>query len=222
MSAEFSTPLPSTAPAPSQGQGDVKIFLGIVSFFAFAAAGFVAWMILGRAPAPGVAPEAKRRLADFMLTERSGRTVTRSELAGKFLVVNFVHTSCSISCFAINQRMAKLQEQLAGHDDVRLVSISVDPVADTPPVLTKFASQFGATTNRWLFLTGEPHVVDALLEASFIHRAPDAPRTAFFIATDRIMLVDDTGLVREQFNGLKTPPEAVLEALARLRSQSRP
>ena len=85
-----------------------------------------------------------------------------------------------------------------------------------------FAGQFGATTNRWLFLTGEPHAVDALLETSFIHRAPGAPRTAFFIATDRIMLVDDTGLVRKQFNGLKTSPEAVLEALARLRSQPRP
>jgi cytochrome oxidase Cu insertion factor (SCO1/SenC/PrrC family) len=160
-------------------------------------------------------------LPDFNLIERSGRAVTRAEFAGQNLVVNFVHTSCSITCFQVNQHMAKLQEQLAGRDDVRLVSISVDPQTDTPPVLAKFAARFNADPSRWLFLTGPQSAVDELVEGSFYRRPDGAPRSALFAATDRIWLVDATGRVRRRFNGLKaTAPEAVLAALDQIRAHA--
>ena len=223
MTADLSNPIQTAAPSPSQEQGDVKVFLGIVSFFIFCAIAFVVWAVFFRTSPVADTVTTDRHLVDFTLVERSGRTVTRSELAGKFLVVNFIHTSCSISCFQVNQRMSRIQERLAGQKDVQLLSISVDPQTDTPPVLAKFASQFRADASRWLFLTGERPAVDSLLEASFIHRAPDAPRSALFGATDRIMIVDDTGRVREMINGMKSSaPDAVMASLEKLRAESRP
>ncbi len=223
MAADLSALNSSTPTSPPQEQGDVKFFLRVVSFFAVCAIAFVAWAVLLRPDPKADIGATDRRLVDFSLVERSGRTVNRSELAGKFLVVNFVHTSCSISCFQVNKRMSKIQEQVAGLADVQLLSISLDPQTDTPPVLAKFANQFHADAERWLFLTGERRAVDSLLEASFIRRAPDAPRASLFAATDRIMIVDDTGRVREQFNGMKSSaPEAVLAALDRLRAASHP
>ena len=212
----------TTTPTASQEQGDVKVFLGIVSIFALCVIAFVVWVVHFRAKPQAEETVMDRHLVDFTLVERSGRVVTRSELAGKFLVVNFIHTSCSISCFQVNQRMSQIQERLAGQNDVQLVSISVDPQTDTPTVLTKFASQFRADANRWLFLTGEQRAVDSLLEASFILRAPDSPRSALFAATDRILIVDNTGRVRDQIKGLKfSTTDDVLASLERLRATGR-
>jgi cytochrome oxidase Cu insertion factor (SCO1/SenC/PrrC family) len=216
-------PVPSTS-ANAETPTDVRVFFGTVSLIAIGTIGFAAWLLARNSPEPADASPMveEQRLLDFALTERSGRTITRTDLAGQNLVVNFVHTSCSITCFQVNQRMSKLQERLAGREDVRLVSITVDPQTDTPQVLAKFAERFNADANRWLFLTGPQAAVDDLVEGSFYQRPPGAPRSALFAATDRIWLVDATGRVCQRFNGLKTSaPDAVLNALAQLQEQAR-
>lgn len=146
-----------------------------------------------------------RPLADFQLTERSGRAVNRDDLAGKFLVVNFVFTGCSLTCLAVNDRMSEIQSATAAMPDVQLVSLSVDPASDTPAALTEFAARFKADAERWWFLTGDKAELYRLIESSFIARPPggDTRIPGGFAHTDRIMLVDQGGNVCASFNGLK-------------------
>ena len=118
-------------------------------------------------------PDHPRHLVEFKLTDRSGRSVSQTDLAGKFLVVNFVFTSCSLSCRAVNDRMEEIQRLAAGASDVRLVSLTVDPRSDTPSVLAKFADGYHADTNRWLFLTGDKAELYRLIETSFIPKSPE-------------------------------------------------
>ena len=166
----------------------------------------------------------RRQLIDFTLTDRTGRTVTRADLAGKFLVVNFVFTGCSISCLAVNHRMAEVQEAVSGQQDIHLVSLTVDPDSDSPERLAKFATQFGADTNRWLFLTGEKRVLHPLLEESFLVQR-DQRLLGFvpggFSHTDRIAVMDNHGRLRGLINGLKTTaPREVLDLLSQMRAES--
>lgn len=166
----------------------------------------------------------RRQLIDFALTDRTGRKVARADLEGQFLVVNFVFTGCSISCLAVNHRMAEIQESLAGQENIRLVSLTVDPDSDTPERLEKFAAQFGADTNRWLFLTGEKRILHPLLEESFLVQR-DQRLLGFvpggFSHTDRIAVVDNHGRLRGLINGLKTTaPREVIELLSKLRAES--
>jgi protein SCO1 len=168
----------------------------------------------------------KLPLVDFTLTDRTGRTVTRADLSGKFLVVNFVFTGCSISCLAVNHRMTQVQEAVASQEDVRLVSLTVDPDSDTPERLAKFAMQFKADTNRWLFLTGEKRMLHPLLEESFLVQR-DQRLLGFvpggFSHTDRIAVMDNRGRLRGLINGLKTTASRdVLDLLAQLRAESSP
>ena len=151
------------------------------------------------------APDHPRRLVEFSLTDRSGRSVTQADLAGKFLVVNFVFTSCSLSCRAVNDRMEEIQRLVADASDVRLVSLTVDPRSDTPPVLAKFADSYHADTNRWLFLTGDKAELYRVIETSFIAKSPELEGLipGGFGSTDRIMLVDPEGDVWASFDGLK-------------------
>lgn len=208
-------------------QKDIKLFFGIVTVLVLLISGVVFLAPPpGRNAALGIEPDRPRTLADFTLTDRSGRTITRANLAGKFLVVNFVHSSCSVSCSVVNQRMAEIQRRTAGQNDVQLVSLTVDPRTDTPPVLAEFGAKFGADPNRWLLLTGEKSMLYGLIETSFLRRDPlvnDLNMPGGFIGTERIALVDAQGRTRKYFDGMKaTAPGAVLAALAELRKEKSP
>ena len=158
-----------------------------------------------KAPLASSPPDHPRHLVEFNLTDRSGRSVTQADLAGKFLVVNFVFTSCSLSCRAVNDRMEEIQGLVADASDVRLVSLTVDPRSDTPSVLAKFADGYHADTNRWLFLTGDKAELYRVIETSFIPKSPELEGLipGGFSSTDRIMLVDPEGNVWASFDGLK-------------------
>lgn len=221
---ESTTTTTATAAPPAE---DSKVFLCGVSLLSLAvfAGVILAARLRSGGNEQGVLPERERRLTSFQLTERSGRQVDAGEFRDKFLVVNFVHTGCSISCTIVNQRMAEVQKLVSGQSDVQLVSISVDPGTDTPAVLTKFAREYGADPNRWLFLTGEKRAVYQLIEASFLSRDTNATHMEMpggFRKADHIALVDRDGKVRRYFPGMKfETPGAIIKAIDELRAARR-
>src|SRR5438105_12426003 len=65
-----------------------------------------------------------KTLPDFQLTERSGRTVSLSDLKGKVWLADFVYTTCQGPCPLISNRLAKLQKAALENPDVRFVSVT--------------------------------------------------------------------------------------------------
>ena len=170
-----------------------------------------------------MAPDHPRQLVNFSLTDQNGRIITRADLNGKFLVVSFLFTSCSLTCPIVSGQMAEIQQLVTNQPDVRLISLTVDPDDDTVPVLAKYGHRFNADTNRWLFLTGDDAVIHNLIGTSFL--SPDT-NDAFaympgnFANIERIALVDPQGRVRDYFDGLGNgAPEAVLKEIMQLRNQ---
>lgn len=147
-----------------------------------------------------------RPLVEFQLTNTAGQVVKRDDLRGGFAVVNFVFTSCSLSCLAVNDRMTEIQRATTNWPDVRLISLTVDPRSDTPAALAAFGRRFQADTNRWQFLTGDKASLYTLIERSFIPKSPalESFIPGGFAQTDRIMLVDPQGNVCASFDGLRT------------------
>lgn len=168
-----------------------------------------------------IAPDHSRQLGNFSLTDRSGRTVTRAELNRKILVVDFLLTSCSLTCPVVNRCLAQIQQFTTNQPDVRLVSLTVDPRDDTPEVLAKYGERFGADTNRWLLLTGDKTELYGLISTSFLAQDLNDPFTYMpgnFSHTDRIALVDARGNLRGYFDGLNpNTAAAVVEEINRLR-----
>jgi protein SCO1/2 len=146
---------------------------------------------------------------DFSLTDQSGKTVTRADLAGKVWVADFIFTNCGGTCPMMTGRMRKLQDALP--QEVRLVSFTVDPSRDTPQVLSNYAKQHGAG-DRWLFLTGEKSALYDLSIQGFKLALDDANGTEAEPITHstRIVLVDRQGQIRGYYSGLEE------EALQRL------
>jgi protein SCO1/2 len=143
----------------------------------------------------------------FTLTERSGKTITQADLTGKVWIASFVFTRCSGPCPNISATMAKLQgELLPTRPDVRLVTFTVDPDRDTPEELKKYATNFRADPDKWLFLTGKESEVRTLLKDGFkinaTKNANPKPGDEFDHNT-KLMVIDKAGQIRGLFDGMK-------------------
>jgi protein SCO1/2/putative membrane protein len=134
-------------------------------------------------------------LGEFELTERSGRVVKSSELADRVWVGSFIFTRCPLSCPKITGVMKGIEPRLR-RANIALVSLTVDPAHDTPAVLTDYADRFGAPSEGWLFLTGEPARIRELVRDRF--HLPIAESTPADMAqgaeavthSDRLVLVN--------------------------------
>ena len=152
----------------------------------------------------------------FALTERSGKTITNHDLAGKIWVADFVYTTCPGPCPLITAGMARFQKVVADDPRVQLVTFTVDPETDTPPVLAKYADQFGADPNRWWFLTGPKQPLYDLIQKGFLQVVEDnsgqpAQEGQYKVThSTYLALVDGDGDVRGFYDGVGTSGRADL------------
>ena len=103
----------------------------------------------------------------FALYDQEGSVVRFDHLRGKRVVLNFIFTRCPVAtmCPAATARMTSLQRLAMERKlpDLQLVSISLDPTYDTPPVLKAYAAARGIDTKNFSFLTGPEDAVRNLL-----------------------------------------------------------
>ncbi len=155
----------------------------------------------------------------FTLTERSGQPFDyENALKGKDWLANFIFTACPGPCLTMNGKMQEIQESLLrDHADVRLVSFSIAPEADTPEVLRKYAQKFHASPDKWSFLTGDHDTIYTLARKAFKlqtveNQGKEHPADeGDFIHSEKIALVDRQGVVRQYFDS--TNPEILQQVL---------
>lgn len=87
-------------------------------------------------------------------------------IKGKTVGINFIFTNCTTICPPLAATFARLQKEMGDKigKDVHLISISVDPVTDTPERLKAWGAKFKAGPG-WTFVTGEKQEMDKLLNA---------------------------------------------------------
>jgi len=90
----------------------------------------------------------------FELVSQDGQPFHSQALAGKIWVADFIYTTCPGPCPRMTSQMREVQDAVSKIPDVRMVSFTVDPEHDTPPVLTAYAKVHGASPAMWYFLTG--------------------------------------------------------------------
>jgi protein SCO1/2 len=79
-------------------------------------------------------------------------------IKGKRVVVSFIYTNCPDICPLTTARLTQVEDVLRDQmdrGDLFFISMTVDPVRDTPEKLKEFSKAFG-TGPSWLFLTGKP------------------------------------------------------------------
>ncbi len=154
-----------------------------------------------------------RKVAPFAFTERSEREISREDLLGKPWVVNFIFTSCVMSCPANTTAMMKLAQQ-SKDLDVRFVTITVDPERDTPERLRDYAEIYGADPEKWLFLTGDKQKIHDLILRNFLQAVEEKQGENRllgyeFAHSDRFMHIAADGTILGQY--LSTDPKEMVK-----------
>ena len=144
-----------------------------------------------------------RTAPDFTLTTQGEKPLHFADLAGKVRLVSFIFTTCNGSCPATTHRMAQVQEALRAKKldqdgKVQLLSISLDPMRDTPEVLRNYAKLYDADAKNWTFLTGPKEKVEKVVSAWGMWAKPAA--NSQLDHPSRIFLVDGRGHIREIYN----------------------
>lgn len=87
------------------------------------------------------------------LETQSGIHINLADLHGKWLLVDFIYTRCTSYCSVLGGEFAQLQDQLAtplSLGKLQLLSISFDPLHDTPRQLTEYLQRFHDRGQGWL------------------------------------------------------------------------
>jgi protein SCO1/2 len=98
--------------------------------------------------------------------------------------------------------MSELQKPL-GKTDVHLVSFSVDPEKDTPPVLRAYADKLRKAPFRWDFLTGARGAIASISRDGFkLAIAEEEEPGSGPVHSTRFVLVDRRGTIRGYYDAL--------------------
>lgn len=151
-----------------------------------------------------------RQAPAFSLANQDGAKVNSKELHGKVCLVSFIFTTCSGSCPATTHKLSQIQAALKKEDwfqkdRFQLVSITLDPLRDTPETLRGYMKLYDCDPASWSFLTGTPEEVQKTLTAWNMWAKPAT--NGQLDHPSRIFLVDKKGQVREIYHlgFLKTP-----------------
>lgn len=105
-------------------------------------------------------------LHDLELVDETGKPLrfVSDALAGRIVAIDFVYTTCTTVCPIVSSVFSLVQDGLGERagTEVWLVSVSIDPVRDTPRRLADYAAKFDAGRG-WIWLTGEKARVDRVL-----------------------------------------------------------
>ena len=145
----------------------------------------------------------------FELTDQDSRKVTNATFKGKIYVAGFFFTSCPTICPKMQVQMQRFHEKFRDNpDDVLLLSHSIDPKYDTPPVLKIYAENLDAESKKWYFVTGDKEKIFEIGQKGYMVTAKD-DKTApgGILHSGALILVDRRQRIRGFYDG--TQPNEV-------------
>ncbi|MGM0881972.1 MAG: SCO family protein [Bacillota bacterium] len=140
----------------------------------------------------------------FELSDIDGEPVSLESTNGKARIVYFYFANCPDVCPPTTFLLSQVQDQLEAEGKLgskaELISITFDPVRDTPEVIRDFAKRHFADFNGWHFLRGEEAATIQLAKdfgVGVMKNEEDGSYTHFNVIT----LVDKDGQIRKWING---------------------
>jgi protein SCO1/2 len=156
---------------------------------------------------------------DAAFVDQDGKPRDFASFRGSTVLVTFIYTKCPMPTFCplMDRHFAAVQAKVKSDPAlkrVHLVSISFDPIIDTPQVLKSHAATLGADLSRWTFLTGDRDDIDRFA-ARFgiaITRETDDPTN--ITHNLRTAIVDTRGALIKAYTGNDWTPEQAIADLS--------
>lgn len=155
---------------------------------------------------------------DAAFVDQDGRKRDFGSFKGQTVVMTFIYTRCPMPTFCplMDRHFASIQrtiEKDPALKRVHLVSVSFDPLTDTPPVLKKHAKELAADPARWTFLTGDRDDIDRFASRFGVSVARAENDQRDITHNLRTVIIDANGRLVKVYTGNEWTPEQVLADL---------
>lgn len=138
----------------------------------------------------------------FSFLDQDSNLVTEEITKGSIYVVDFFFSTCTTICPKMSKQMMRVQHQFRAHDEVKILSFTVDPQTDSPARLKEYANQHKAMKGKWYFLTGDKVKLYSLAKESFFLTAmEDSLMEEGFLHSEQVILVDKEKRIRGFYDG---------------------
>lgn len=153
-------------------------------------------------------------LPPFRLTNENGEQIAPEDFRGGPLVMTFIFTRCALPkfCPLMSQNFFAIQD---AHAHAHLLSVTLDPSFDTPPILKQYAAFQHADPAVWNFATGDKTEVDRLAGAFSVYRENEGGTLSHGLAT---ALIDRDGKITKIWRGNSWKTAEVIEAIKTLQN----
>jgi protein SCO1/2 len=142
------------------------------------------------------------RIADFELTDQTGKTVTNADFENRIYVADFFFTTCPSICPKMTANLSELSEFYKDDGDIMFLSHSVTPQIDSVPVLAAYAEKYGVNPDKWKLTTGnKKHIYELARRSYFAVTTEGDGGEKDFIHTENFILVDKERKIRGFYDG---------------------
>lgn len=142
------------------------------------------------------------KIADFILLNQNGDTITQENFKDKIYVADFFFTRCQTICPVMAVNMAELQNYFIDDPEIKFLSHSVTPVMDSVPMLKDYANKKGAIDGKWDLTTGDKkHIYNLARKSYFAVLDEGDGGDQDFIHTEQFILVDKKKQIRGYYDG---------------------
>lgn len=156
-----------------------------------------------------------------VLTSDGEAARLHEQMGDAAVIMSFIYTSCGdvngcpLATFVLSQLQAPVESDPVLRDQTRMITVSFDPVHDTPSVMATYGRSFRSEDFDWRFLTtASPAALAPLLEDYDQFVQPAGEDSANVIShVLRVYLIDRHKQVRNVYNTSFLHVETVLSDL---------
>jgi protein SCO1 len=158
---------------------------------------------------------------DVRLVDQDGTKRHLSDWRGRVLAVTFIYTRCPMPdfCPLMDRQFAAVQREASGdpqlRDRLHLVSVTLDPSFDRPPVLLDHARRVGAQPEMWSFVTGDGEDLSRFGSRFGVSVMRDDAAAAEVVHNLRTAVIDPGGRLTTVFSGNEWSAADLLKELRR-------
>jgi protein SCO1/2 len=153
------------------------------------------------------APKERLAAGDAMpslaLVDQKGRPFRFAETHGRVAAVQFLYTRCPLPevCPRLAATFGSMARRFSNRlgKDLMLLSVTLDPLHDTPEVISRYAGLWRADGEHWRFLTGSQAQVREVASRFGIVYWPEE---GVITHTSNIGILDRAGRLRAMVEGL--------------------
>lgn len=133
----------------------------------------------------------------FELINQDNKKITNEDYKGKVYVLEFFFTTCPSICPKMNMNMLTIEKSFFGNPNFGIVSVTIDPIRDTPQVLKEHAKLLGVKSSSWNFLTGDQTAIFNLANKGFnLYVGENSKVNGGFEHSGLFALIDKNGYIR--------------------------